>query len=74
MRIQGSVWRRDGERSRIEAAGGEFKDRVDLFPRDIEMLDDFLYAGACSFLYSSNIAVEISALVGHWPRRRPACV
>ena len=27
---------------------------------------------AGGFLYRSNIAVEISALVGHWPRRRPA--
>ena len=26
--------------------GGEFKYRVDLFPRDVELLDDFLDAGS----------------------------
>src|SRR5271165_7451733 len=33
-------------RDRIKAAGGKFKYRVDLFPRDVELLDDFFYGGS----------------------------
>jgi len=29
----------------IKAAGGKFKSRVDLFPGDVELLDDFFYGG-----------------------------
>ena len=32
-------WGRDW----IKAEGGKFKYRVDLFPRNVELLDDFLY-------------------------------
>src|SRR5271157_3159718 len=32
-------------RDRIKAAGGKFKYRVDLFPRDVELLNDFFYGG-----------------------------
>jgi hypothetical protein len=46
MSIYGGVCSRDGERKRIEAAGGKFKYRINLFPRDVELLDDFLYAGS----------------------------
>src|SRR5690348_15152936 len=35
-----------GNGSRVKAAGGKFKYRVDLFSRDIELLDDFLYGGS----------------------------
>jgi len=36
----------DGDRARIEAAGGKFKYRLNLFPRDVELLDDFFYSGS----------------------------
>src|SRR5258708_38835720 len=35
-----------GGTDRIKAAGGKFKYRVDLFPRDVELFDDFLYGGS----------------------------
>jgi len=40
-----SIHRRmcSGDRDRIKAARGKFKDRVDLLPRDVELLDDFFY-------------------------------
>src|ERR1035437_4199628 len=46
MRIHGGVCSGDGERGRIKAAGGKFKYRINLFPRDVELLDDFLYGGS----------------------------
>src|SRR6266849_3156880 len=35
-----------GDADRIKAAGGKFKYRVDLFPRDVELFDDFLDGGS----------------------------
>src|SRR6266700_2801834 len=46
MSIHGGVCSGDGDGDRIKAAGGKLKDRVDLFPRDIELLDDFLDGGS----------------------------
>jgi len=48
MSIHGAVGSGDGERGRIKAAGGEFKYSINLFPRDVELLDDLLY-GDSSF-------------------------
>src|SRR5450631_4415121 len=36
----------DRGRDRIETAGGKFKYRVNLFPRDVELVDNFLDAGS----------------------------
>src|SRR5271165_219167 len=44
MSIHSGVCSRGGDR--IKAAGGKFKYRVDLFPRDIELLYDFFYRGS----------------------------
>src|SRR5229473_4000616 len=44
MSIDGGIC--TGDADRIKAAGGKFQYRVDLFPRDVELLDDFLYAGS----------------------------
>ncbi len=44
MSIHGGICSGGGDR--IKAAGGKFKYRVDLFPRDVELLDDFLYGGS----------------------------
>jgi hypothetical protein len=46
MSNHGAVCSGDGERGRIKAAGGEFKYSINLFPRDIELLDDFLDGGS----------------------------
>src|SRR5438034_1399995 len=46
MSIQGSV-SNDGEWSRIKAAGRKFEYRINLFARDVELLNDFLDGGAC---------------------------
>jgi hypothetical protein len=45
-----------GDPDRIEAAGGKFQYSIDLFPRDVELLDDFLYAGSSFevFEYGGN--------------------
>src|SRR5580700_10713435 len=37
----------DGGGDRVKAARGKFKYCVDLFPGDVELLDDFLYGGSC---------------------------
>src|SRR6266851_740411 len=44
MSIDGGIC--SGDADRIKAAGGKFQYGVDLFPRDVELLDDFLYAGS----------------------------
>src|SRR5579862_1239026 len=44
MSINGGVWSGDRGRNRIETAGGKFKHRVNLLPRNVELVDDFLYA------------------------------
>src|ERR1700730_6955463 len=36
---------------RVKAAGGKFKHRADLFPRDVELLDDLLDGGSCFDLF-----------------------
>src|ERR1700693_2523068 len=44
MSIHRRMFSRD--RDRIKAAGGKFKDRVDLRPRNVELLDDFFDGGS----------------------------
>src|SRR5271165_3151230 len=44
MSIDGGMCSKGG--GWIKAAGGKFKHRVDLFPRDVELLDDFFYCGS----------------------------
>src|SRR5258708_5336247 len=44
MSIHRAIGSADG--NRVEGAGGKFKHRVDLFPRDVELLNDFLDAGS----------------------------
>ncbi len=34
----------DGHRGRVEATSGKFKNRLNLLPRDVVLLDDFLDA------------------------------
>jgi hypothetical protein len=46
MSIHGGTCSGDRERGWIKAAGGKFKYRVNLFPRDVKLLDDFLYSGS----------------------------
>src|SRR6266496_3872149 len=46
MSISRGVCSGGGDRDRIKTAGGKFQDRVDLFPREVELLDDFLYGGS----------------------------
>src|SRR5712692_7972369 len=46
MSINRGVCGGGGVPDRIKTAGGEFQYRVDLFPRDVELLDDFLYSGS----------------------------
>jgi hypothetical protein len=43
MSINRGVGSGDGDWGRIKTAGGKFQYRVDLFSRDVELLDDFLY-------------------------------
>lgn len=35
-----------GDLDRVKAAGGKFQHRTDLFPPDVELLDNFLYGGS----------------------------
>src|ERR1700682_4177698 len=42
MSIDRGVWSGDANRGRIKTAGSKFQHCVDLLPRDIELLDDFL--------------------------------
>ncbi len=43
MSIHGGTGR--GKDWRVEASGGELKHGIDLFLREVELLDDFVYAG-----------------------------
>ena len=42
MSINRRVCRGEGDRSRLKASGGKLQDRVDLFARNVELLDDFI--------------------------------
>src|SRR5271166_985314 len=55
MSIDGGMCSKGG--GWIKAAGGKFKHRVDLFPRDVELLDDFFYGGP---------GFEVFEHGGHW--------
>jgi len=66
MRIHRGVCSRDGERNRVKAAGGKFKYRLNLLPRDVELLDDLVYVG-------SGFEVSNTAETGIRVSRRHPC-
>ena len=62
--------RRGGDR-RVEAPGGELKHGVDLFPRNIELLNDLVYAGS-SFEVSNTADTGMRVFLNtHAPLSRP---
>jgi hypothetical protein len=69
MSIEGGAGR--GWSWSVEAAGGKLKYLVDLFARDVELLDDFVDRGAAS-RFSNTAETGMRVLRNtHAPLRRP---
>jgi hypothetical protein len=67
--IQSGGTRRN--RRRVEAAGGEFEHRLNLLPRYMKLLDDFLDARTCLKIFKNRSHGHPSVRNTHAPLRLP---